>query len=127
MTHELKSIPKWILIVSGFFTLLGLIVSFTLVFFPKSALQTVDLNAKGVNYLIYMWAVRQFAVGYIFGFATIKKSRPMLVLAYIFFLVMNVGDIFVGVSQHDNSLIGGALFMSVVALIMIYFINKKGD
>jgi hypothetical protein len=125
MMQELKPIPKWILIVSGCFALLGLIVSSTLVFVPKSTLQTVDLNAKGVDFLIYMWAVRQFAVGFIFGFATFKKSRPMLVLAYTFFLVMNIGDIFVGVSQHNNSLIGGALLMSVVASSMIYFINKK--
>jgi hypothetical protein len=44
----------------------------------------------------------------------------MLMLAYIFFLVMNLGDIVVGVSQHDNSLITGAAFMSVVAFSMIY-------
>ena len=89
MAQELKSIPKWILIVSGLFSLLGIIVSSTLIFSPQSALQTVDINAKGVDYLIYMWAARQFAVGFIFGFATFKKSVPMLTLAYLFFLVMN--------------------------------------
>jgi len=70
MTQEFKSIPKWILIVSGLFALLGLIVSSTLIFSPESALKTVDLNAKGVGYLTQMWATRQFAVGFIFGFAT---------------------------------------------------------
>jgi len=74
---------------------------------PQSVLEKVDLNAKGVDYLIYMWAARQFA----FGFATIKKSIPMLTIAYIFFLVIIVGDFFIGISQKDNSLIIGALVM----------------
>src|SRR5947207_1096115 len=85
MTQNLKPIPKWILIVSGLFAILGLIVSSTLIFSPESALKTVDLNAKGVGYLTQMWAIRQFTVGFIFAFATVKKSIPMLTLAYIFF------------------------------------------
>ena len=108
MTQEQKSLPKWILIVSGLFALLGLMVSSTLCFSPQSVLQTVDLNATGVDYLIYMWAARQFAEGFIFGYATLKKSIPMLTIAYIFFLVMNVGDFFIGISQHDSSLYIGA-------------------
>jgi len=122
---EIKSIPKWILVVSGLFALLGLIVSSTLIFSPQSAVKTVDLNATGVDYLIYMWAARQFAVGFIFGFATFKKSIPMLTIAYIFFLVMNVADAIIGVSQKDNGLIIGAIVMCIISLTMLYFINKK--
>jgi len=125
MTQEIKSIPKWILVVSGLFALLGLIVSSTLIFSPQSAVKTVDLNATGVDYLIYMWAARQFAVGFIFGFATFKKSIPMLTIAYIFFLVMNVADAIIGVSQKDNGLIIGAFVMCIISLTMLYFINKK--
>jgi len=125
MTQEIKSIPKWILIVSGLFSLLGLIVSSTLIFSPQSALQTVDINAKGVDYLIYMWAARQFAVGFIFGFATFKKSIPMLIIAYIFFLVMNVADAIIGISQKDNGLIIGAIVMCIISTTMLYFINKQ--
>ncbi len=125
MTQEQKSLPKWILIVSGLFALLGLMVSSSLCFSPQSVLQTVDLNAKGVDYLIYMWAARQFAVGFIFGFATFKKSIPMLTIAYIFFLVMNIGDFFIGISQHDSSLYIGAGVMCIIATTMLYFINKQ--
>ena len=125
MTQEQKSLPKWILIVSGLFALLGLMVSSSLCFSPQSILQTVDLNAKGVDYLIYMWAARQFAVGFIFGFATFKKSIPMLTIAYIFFLVMNIGDFFIGISQHDSSLYIGAGVMCIIATTMLYFINKQ--
>jgi hypothetical protein len=127
MAQELKSIPKWILIVSGLFALLGLLVSFSLCFSPQSVLQTVDLNAKGVDYLIYMWAARQFSVGFIFGYATFKKSASMLTLAFIFFLVMNIGDFFIGVFQHNSSLYIGAAVMCIVTSIMLYFINKQSN
>ncbi|MCH7973904.1 MAG: hypothetical protein IH949_08465 [Bacteroidetes bacterium] len=118
-------IPKWILIISTLFALLGFIVSSTLLFAPENAIKTVDLEAKGVDYLIQMWAVRQFTVGFIFGFAVLKKSIPMLNIAYIFFLIMNIGDMIIGSLQNDNSLIIGASIMSVIAATMLYFIDKK--
>ena len=125
MTQQQKSLPKWTLFVSGLFALLGLMVSSSLCFSPQSVLQTVDLNAKGIDYLIYMWAARQFAVGFIFGFATFKKSIPMLTIAYIFFLVMNVGDFFIGISQRDSSLYIGAGVMCIIASTMLCVINKR--
>ena len=125
MTDGQKSLPKWILIVSGLFALLELMVSLSLCFSPQSVLETVDLNAKGVDYLIYMWATRQFALGFIFGFATFKRSIPMLTIAYIFFLVMFIGDFFIGISQKENSLIISAIVMCIISSAMIFVINKK--
>lgn len=125
MTQGTDSPPKWILIVSSLFALLGLTVSSLLVFAPQAVLETVDLNAKGVSYLIYMWAARQFALGFIFGFATFKKSSSMLTIAYIFFLVMNIADVFVGISQKDNSLIVGASVACIVASAMLYALRKS--
>ena len=125
MTEEQKSLPKWILIVSGLFALLELMVSLSLCFSPQSVLETVDLNAKGVDYLIYMWAARQFALGFIFAFATFKKSIPMLTIAYIFFLVMFVGDFFIGIIQKENSTIISALVMCVISSALIFVINRK--
>src|SRR5829696_1605220 len=125
MTDGQKSLPKWILIVSGLFALMELGISLSLCFSPQSVLDTVDLNAKGVNYLIYMWAVRQFALGFIFGFATFKKSIPMLTIAYIFFLVMFVGDFFIGISQKENSLIISAVVMCIISSALIVVINRK--
>ena len=124
MTEGQTSLPKWILIVSGFFALMELGVSFSICFSPESVLETVDLNAKGVDYLIYMWAARQFALGFIFGFATFKKSIPMLTIAYIFFLVMFVGDFFIGISQKDNALIISAIVMCIISSALIVAINK---
>ena len=125
MSEGQNSLPKWILIVSGLFALLEILVSFALIFSPESVLETVDLHAKGVDYLVYMWAARQFALGFILGFATIKKSIPMLTIAYIFLLVMFVGDILIGISQKENSLIISAIVMSVISSALIYAINKK--
>src|SRR4030095_11235072 len=125
MTEGQKSLPKWILIVSGLFALLELMVSLALCFSPQSVLETVDLTAKGVDYLIYMWAARQFALGIIFGFATFKKSIPMLTIAYIFFLVMMAGDFFIGISQKNTSLIISAVVMCIISSALIFAINKR--
>lgn len=124
MSQEQKSLPKWILIVSGLFALMELGASMLFIFSPQSMADTVDLNAKGVGFLILMWASRQFALGFIFAFATIKKSNPMLTLAYIFLLVMLVSDLCIGFAQDDSSLYIGAGVMCIMASSMIYFINK---
>ena len=125
MAEGQSALPKWILIVSGFFALLELVVSVSLCFSPQSVLETVDLNAKGVDYVIYMWAARQFALGSMFGFATFKKSPPMLTAAYVFFLVMFGGDFFVGISQKENSLIISALVMCIISSALLFAINKR--
>jgi hypothetical protein len=125
MTEEQKSLPKWILIVSGLFAIMELMVSISLCFSPESVLETVDLNAKGVDYVVYMWAARQFALGVIFAFATLKRSIPMLTIAYIFFLVMFIGDFVIGILQKENSLIISAIVMCIISSAMIFIINKK--
>ncbi len=125
MPAEQKPLLKWVLIVSGIFALLEIGVSLALIFSPQSVLETVDLNAKGVTYLVYMWAARQFALGFIFGFATLKKSVPMLKISYIFFLVMFVGDFFIGIVQKENSLIISALVMCAISSAMIVALNRR--
>jgi hypothetical protein len=125
MAEVQGSIPKWILIVSGLFALLELAVGLSLFVSPKSVLDTVDHTAKGVDFLIYMWATRQFALGFIFAFATFKKSIPMLTIAYVFLLVMFVGDLVVGILQKENALIFTALVMCVISSAMIFTINKR--
>lgn len=125
MTEAQNPLPTWILIVSGLFALLELMVSLSLCLSPQSILETVDLTAKGVDYVVYMWAARQFALGFIFGFATFKKSIPMLTIAYVFFVVMFIGDFLIGISQKNNSLIMAALAMCAISSIMIFAINRR--
>ena len=125
MTQEQKKLPNWILIVSSLFALLVLFVTASLIFSPQSLLKMVDLNAKGVDYVVYMWASRQFAGVFICGYATFKKSASMLTLAFIFFLVMNIGEFFIGISQHYSSIYIGAGVMCIIDSAMIYFINRQ--
>jgi hypothetical protein len=125
MTQAQKSLPTWILAVSALFALIEIIVSISICLSPQSVLETVDFTAKGVDYLAYMWASRQFALGFIFAFATVKKSVPMLMIAYIFFLVMFIGDFFIGISQKENSLIISAVIMCMLSSAMIFAINKR--
>lgn len=125
MTVEQRSIPKWILLISGLFAILEIMVSILLWISPESVVETVDLTAQGVYYIIYMWAVRQFALGFILGFSAIKRSVPMLTISYIFFFVMFAGDFMIGISQKENSLIISAVVMCIVSAALIYLINRR--
>lgn len=125
MLEEHKSLPKWILIVSSLFAVMELAVGVQLFFSPQSVLETVDLTANGVDYVMSMWAVRQFALGFIFAFATWKRSIPMLTIAYIFFLVMFVGDFFIGIEQKETPLMISAIIMCMISSAMLYFLNKR--
>lgn len=125
ITDAYRPLPKWILIVSSLFAIMEIMVSISLWFSPQSVVETVDLNAKGVSYVIQMWAVRQFALGFIFSFATLKKSAPMLTIAFIFFLVMFAGDLLIGIVQKENALIISAIVMCIISSAMIYAIKKQ--
>ena len=125
MIDTQKSIPKWILLISGLIALLEIMVSLLLIFSPQSVAEKVDLSATGADYLIYMWAARQFALGFIFAYATYKKSIPMLTLAYIFLLVMFAGDLLIGISQKENSTIMSALVMCIVSSVVLFTLNKR--
>jgi hypothetical protein len=124
MTSEQK-LPTWILIVSGLFAAMELGVSISLWVSPESVLETVDLTGKGVVYVVYMWAARQFALGFIFAFATIRRSNPMLTIAYIFFLIMFLGDFVIGLLQKENSLVISAVVMCIISSGMLYVLNKR--
>lgn len=125
MTSLQKPLPIWILVVSGLFAFLEIMVSFLICLSPQSVLETVDLSAKGVDYLMYMWAARQFALGFIFAFATLKKSIPMLTISYIFLLVMFAGDFVIGIVQNENSLMMSAIVMCLVSAAMLFVLNKR--
>lgn len=124
-TKTQKTLPNWTLIVSGLFALMEIGVSVSLFFSPQSFADKIDLDAKGVDFLMYIWAIRQFALGFIFAIATIKKSSQMLTLAYIFFFVMFIGDLVVGILLKDNTLVISAVVMCLIASALIFFINKK--
>jgi hypothetical protein len=119
------AVPKWILIVSGIFALMEIGVSLSMIFSPQSVLESVDHTAKGVNYLVYMWATRQFALGIILAYAIYKRSAPMLTLAWLFLLVMFLGDLVTGIAQKENTLVITAVIMCLLSAGMLYAINKR--
>ena len=98
MTEVKKNLPKWILIISGIFAILELMVSIQLCFSPQSVMENADLKAEGVKYLIYMWAA---------------------------LLVMFIGDLLIGISQKENTLTIAAVVMIIVSSAMIFAINKR--
>jgi hypothetical protein len=117
-------ITKWILIVSGIFVLLELAGAVMLLFMQDSMADKIDLHARGVDFLLYMWAVRQFALAAIIAVAVYKRSAPMLSLAWIFLLLMFIGDLAIGFVMKDNPMIISAVVMAAIAAIMLYFINR---
>ncbi|HRH62610.1 MAG TPA: hypothetical protein PLI68_04710 [Bacteroidia bacterium] len=125
MKIEKPTIQKWILLLSGLFTLLELFVSFTIWFTPEVVIENIDLTANGVQYIVRMWAVRQFALGGIFVYAIIKKSASMLRVAYLFFLLMFLGDLVIGILQHEMGLIVSAIVMCIISIVCMYFLSKN--
>ena len=75
------------------------------------------------SYYCYVFNVKN--TQFIFAYATFKKSVPMLTITYIFFLIMFVGDFFIGISQKENPLIISALVMCIISSTMISFLNKQ--
>jgi hypothetical protein len=124
MKQENKPAPTWIVIISTLLVLFELVISFALCFFSQATLDALNITAKGVDHLVYIWAARQFALAFIFAFAALKKSIPMLTIAYVFLLVMNLGDAITGIVLKDHSVIIGALVWCVVSTTLLYFLNR---
>ncbi len=118
---------KWILVVTGLLAIMEIGGAISLFFFPETMADQIDLTATGVGFLMYMWATRQFALGVIFAYAVFRRSTPMLTLAYIFFLVMFLGDGVVGIMLHDNTLLVSAVLMCLISSTMIYLLHRSNQ
>ena len=127
MIQEQKPLPVWILIVSGLFALLEIMVGILLFTSPQSMLETIDFTSKDTLFLAQMWAGRQLALGVILAYATFKKSISMLTVCYLFLLVMFLGDLIAGVMQKDNTTIMAAVVMSVVAASMLFVLGRRNQ
>lgn len=121
MNANSNSLPKWLLIITSLFSLMEIMVALSLFFSPQSVLEKVDLSAKGVIYIVYMWAARQLALGIIFAYSLYKRSNPMLFIAYLFFCVMFIGDVFIGFLQKEYALVVSA---AILALLSVFILNK---
>lgn len=124
MSSSQKLIPSWINVVTLFFAFMEIGVSITLFLSPQLVADNVDLTAQGVKFLFNIWATRQFSLGFILAYSFFKKSNSMLIICYIFFTVMFLGDFTIGILQKNNGLIIGGAVMSMVGAVIIYFLQK---
>lgn len=124
MSSSQKLIPSWINVVTLFFAFMEIGVSITLFLSPQLVADNVDLIAPGVKFLFNIWATRQFSLGFILAYSFFKKSNSMLIICYIFFTVMFLGDFTISILQKNNGLIIGGAVMSMVGAVIIYFLQK---
>ena len=118
------AIPKWILIVGGLISLLGLFVGGSLYVSPGTFIPNVDFSAKGVRFLTNMWAARQIAIAGIIGFSLLRKSVAMLRISLGAYVVMNIQDALIGVFQRDPGLAIGATFSGALAALMCFWLGR---
>jgi len=121
----INSLPKWIMVVSGLISLLGLFVGISLYVSPGTFIDNVDFSSTGSRYLAYMWAARQIAIAAIIGFSIVRKSAVMLRISLIAYCLMNIQDVGIGIWQGDNGLSIGAAVFSLLSALMIVVLSKK--
>lgn len=119
------SIPRWILAVSGFISLVGLFVGASLYVSPGTFIDNVDFSSVGSRYLAYMWAARQIAIAAIIGFSLIRRSIPMLKVSLLAYCLMNIQDAGIGIWMGDNGLSIGASIFSILSGAIVFVLSKK--
>lgn len=124
MNQHTSPPATWLIVLTYLFAAMEIMVSFSIWSNPQAIIETLDATASGVGFLAKMWAVRQLALGAILAFAAFKKSRPMLSVAYLFVLIMFLGDLVIGIGEKQNPLILSAAIMALVAAGLLYLINK---
>ena len=120
-----STIPKWITVISGFISLLGLFVGCSLYISPATFIPNIDFSSADIKYLTNMWAARQIAIAGIIGYSLFRQSVSMLKISLIAYSIMNVQDIFIGVSKSDNGLIIGATVACVLASTIVFILSKR--
>ena len=120
-----SSLPKWITIVSGLLSLLGIFVGISLYLSPGTFIENVDFSTLGSRYLANMWAARQIAIAAIIAFSLFRKLAIMLRISLIAYCLMNVQDVGIGLWMGDNGLTIGASVFCLISASMIVILSKK--
>ncbi len=123
--HSTLKIPLWIRIVSGLIALLGIFVGISLYLSPGSFMPGIDFSAPGIHYLTQMWGARQIAIAGIIAFSVLRGSAPMLTVSLLAYSIMNLQDMFIGLSTHDGGLAGGASFFFLLSAAMMVVLTRK--
>jgi hypothetical protein len=117
-------IPKWIGIVCGLITLLGLFVGFSLYVSPGTFIKNVDFSSSNVRFLAQMWAVRQIAIAAIIGFSVFRKSIPMLQISLVAYGLMTLQDTVIGLFRGDMGMVVGSAIGCALAVYMSLRLNR---
>lgn len=119
------SIPKWVTIVSGIISLMGLFVGASLYLSPGTFIENVDFSLIGSRYLANMWAARQIAIAFIIGLSLIRKSADWLRISLIAYCLMNIQDTGIGIWLGDSGLVIGASIAGTLSGSMILVLSKR--
>ncbi len=120
----ISSIPKWISVVSILIALLGLCVGCSLYISPATFIEGIDFSSPDIKFLANMWAARQIAIAGIIAVSVFKKSVPMLVISLSAYCLMNIQDVFIGISKSDAGLAIGAAVFGLLSASMIFVLAK---
>lgn len=118
-------VPLWILIMASLIALLGMCVGCSLYMSPGTFMPELDFSLPGMRYLTDMWAARQIAIAGIIAYAVWNRSASMLRLSLLAYSLMNLQDLFIGLSKGDYGLAGGASFFFLLPAIMILVLARK--
>jgi hypothetical protein len=124
-----QTTPKaatWIVVVSCLLALLGISISISMyVMPPDTFIPGLDPNSSAISYLNSMCAARQLSIATCIGFAGIKRSAPMLTISWLCYLLLNIQDGLIGVAQQDSGMIIGGIVISLLAVFVIFKLNRK--
>lgn len=124
-TTVIPEIPLWIRIVSGLIALLGIFVGISLYVSPEAFMPEINFKATGIHYLAQMWGARQIAIAGIIAFSVLRGSGSMLLISLLAYSLMNLQDLFIGLSKHDYGLAGGASFFLLLPVVMMIILVRK--
>lgn len=117
-------VPTWIFIISILFSLMELAGAGVLFFAPDAVAHNVEIHEDGIQQILNMWAVRQLALAVIFVYATWKRTRPHLTIAYIFLLVMMLGDVVISLQHKDIPSAGMAGFIALISTYVLWSLHR---
>ncbi len=119
-----NKIPKWVTIILCIFAIWGIISGIIFFFSPQIIFQKIDLSPKGLSLILDLFAARQISIALIIGYALIKKSFPMIKLAVIAYLIMNIQDTLIGLIHNEKGLMIGAFVFCIILVLMLNSLSK---
>lgn len=115
----------WIIILSCLLSLLGISISISMYIMPPDTfIPGLDPGSPAVTFLNAMCASRQLSIAVCIGFAALNRSAPMLMLSWLCYLLLNIQDAVIGITQHDSGMITGATVISLLAVLILYSLAK---